>query len=1073
MAAVPPKDADADAEQQDAPRTFAGYEIFSEIGRGGMGVVYKARDPHLKRTVALKVLLGAEHASKEEVARFYREAKSAARLHHPNIVPIHELRKHKGRHYYTMDYVDGQPLDELIADGELEPRERMEILEKVARGLDHAHAHGVIHRDLKPANIVIDSEGEPQVMDFGLAKLLVQGEDGASREGLTQSGVAMGTPHYMAPEQAAGLNRQVDARTDVYALGCIAYELLTGQPPFIDESSVEILRKQIEEDPPAPGKRGSKLTGDVETICLKCLEKDPDRRYASAGELADDLRRFLGGETVNARRASVAYVVKKKVLRNKLLFAVVTAGCALLMAATVWYVVSLRKERNRALTELDARKQLEHEKRQREHKVRLEAGKAVVTGLAALEESTRVGGDAEREKLLVEAQASFRRALFLTPKDAQAREGMRRASLRHFEMARIARNWRQAWEKLEQARQTGLRGEHYETHMRRLEEARTARERFVAGRVKALMADAAKLDREVPHEMALRELISLRGKLAVDGLVPYVRHAHPGCRELAVESLGWMGDLRAVKAILPYIQTNAPDGKDNPQAVQEAAIRALCQLAPPDAGVYKAIRVRIYQEPRALDSVLYKKVKIYFERYARKMAPVAGSGADDASRKREERAAALCAQGTRHYEARQLGEAISCFDRALETWPGFINAYLQRGNARAAKREFKGAIADYTAALKINPRWASAYLNRGEVKRASGDLDGALADLDTAAGLARGDAGTYSLRGYVKRLMGDVDGAIADFDRALKIDDNRVDVYNKRALAYRAKGHPDRALRDFNKAIELNPRVPEALANRGGLRAAMADFRGAISDYDGAIKLTPRNWRIWALRAIACHALNRGEEFQRSLAAAKKLHPRPATIAAYVKAQGARARSLAEGKQLKGKELTKAGDYFLRASYYYACAQWYEARQDFGKAILLDRSLGEKGGFTALANIAAVRNKHGEKLEAYQVWVKCFPKNPVALNAYAWELLTSKDEERRDAKKALELARKAAELTEQKSAAITDTLALALYENGKLKDALAAAEKAEALLPAGSNSFTRRQYRQKVAKYRKALAAAR
>ncbi len=437
--AVEPQ-ADADAGQQEAPRSFAGYEIFSEIGRGGMGVVYKARDPHLKRTVALKVLLGAEHASEEEVARFYREAKSAARLHHPNIVPIHEMRKHNGRHYYTMDYVDGRPLDELIAEGELEPRKRMEILERVARGLDHAHGHGVIHRDLKPGNIVIDSEGEPQVMDFGLAKLLAGSDEGAPRDGLSRSGVAMGTPHYMAPEQAAGLNREVDPRTDVYAMGCIMYELLTGQPPFTDESAVEILRKQVEEDPPAPGKLGSKLTGDVETIYLKCLEKDPDRRYASAGELADDLRRYLGGGAVSARRAGTAYVVRKRVLRSKPLFAVVTLACALLMAATVWYVVSLRKERNRALQELAASKRRE-------------------------------------------------------------------------------------------------------------------------------------------------------------------------------------GHVRAAEVLLPYIHATGPDGKANPQAVQEAAIRALCQLAPPDAKVYQAIRARIYQEPGVLNSPLYRKVGMHFERYTQKMAP--------------------------------------------------------------------------------------------------------------------------------------------------------------------------------------------------------------------------------------------------------------------------------------------------------------------------------------------------------------------------------------------------------------------------------------------------------------------
>ena len=603
---------------EDRPvRSFAGYEIIGEIGRGGMGVVYKARDPHLRRTVALKVLLGAEHASAEEVERFYREAKSAARLHHPNIVPIHELRMHKGRHYYTMDYVDGRPLDELIEEGELEPRERMVIMEKVARGLEHAHSHGVIHRDLKPANVVIDSEGEPQVMDFGLAKVLSGGEESGA-DGLTRSGVAMGTPHYMAPEQAAGLNRKVDSRTDVYALGCIMYELLTGRPPFTAESSMEILRQQLEEDPVPPGRRGSPLTGDAETICLKFLEKDPDRRYAGAGQLAEDLRRYLGGEAVAARRASVAYVVRKKVLRNKLLFAVVTSACALLVAATVWYVFSLRTERNRALRELDARKQLEHEKRQRRQQARLEAGREVVAGLAALEEEARAASPDDREKLLLDAQASFRRALFLTPEDSQAREGMRRASLRHFEMALASRRWRQAREKLEQARQTGLGGEACERNRSRLEEARAARERFVAQRIEALMKDAA-AQRSVPPEVALRELISLRGRLAVEKLLPYVGHAHPACRQLAAESLGWMGDRRAVGSLLRFIDRRTPDGASNPEAVQEAAIRAICRLAPPDRKVEEALRLRFNGERRSVDKDLYLRLRACLEQFSKKV----------------------------------------------------------------------------------------------------------------------------------------------------------------------------------------------------------------------------------------------------------------------------------------------------------------------------------------------------------------------------------------------------------------------------------------------------------------------
>ncbi len=283
---------------------FGEYELLEEIARGGMGVVYKARQIDLNRIVALKMILAGKLAGPEEVQRFHTEAKAAAQLHHPNIVAIYEVGEIGGQHFFSMEYVPGKTLAALTHDGALPGKVASAYLEDAAHGLHYAHQCGILHRDLKPANIMLDDKGRPKITDFGLAKVMPATNPGlklrASNE-VTKTGIVMGTPSYMAPEQAQGQTRDLTAACDVYGLGAVLYELITGRPPFKAESHLETILQVLNQDPVPPRLLNRNVDADLETICLKCLEKDPTHRYPDAESLAQDLRRYQDDEPITAR----------------------------------------------------------------------------------------------------------------------------------------------------------------------------------------------------------------------------------------------------------------------------------------------------------------------------------------------------------------------------------------------------------------------------------------------------------------------------------------------------------------------------------------------------------------------------------------------------------------------------------------------------------------------------------------------------------------------------------------------------------------------------------------------------
>ncbi|MHC5040432.1 MAG: protein kinase domain-containing protein, partial [Planctomycetota bacterium] len=405
------------------------YEIVKEIGRGGMGVVYKAVQPQLKRTVALKVLIAGEDASVEALTRFHHEAEAVAKLgHHPNIVPVYDIGQVQREspagatptspiHYIAMLFVDGKPLDRMIDDEDITPRRAAEITMKIAGALGHAHAHGILHRDVKPANILVTKEGEPQITDFGLAR------DVTSETRVTTTGTAMGTPVYMSPEQASGKTSEIDGQSDIYSLGAMLYELLTLCPPFDGASQAEVIFKVIFKEPKSVRRLNPGIHPELEAICLKAMEKEKRHRYETAEAMAEDLNRWLEGLPVKARPPGIVRKVWKRVRRNKPLFGIAAASFLAVCVAAGFGVHALLKAGEAR------RREAEREARQKEALTHLERGQK------ALEEADRYRFMHGVEVLAMQdtlrkAEKAFSEAIEIDAENAQAYFG--RARTRYF-----------------------------------------------------------------------------------------------------------------------------------------------------------------------------------------------------------------------------------------------------------------------------------------------------------------------------------------------------------------------------------------------------------------------------------------------------------------------------------------------------------------------------------------------------------------------------------------------------------------------------------------------------------------
>jgi tetratricopeptide (TPR) repeat protein/tRNA A-37 threonylcarbamoyl transferase component Bud32 len=758
----------------DLPR----YEVRERAGEGATALVYRAWDRELNRAVALKVLKQTAGLNEITRQRFRREAQAAAAVAHPNVVQVYDAGEHQGQLFLVMELVEGRLLSDLLIEGKTSRKDVVRIVERAARGVAAAHGKGVVHRDLKPGNILLDRAGEPKVGDFGLAHLV------DSTTELTRTGSTLGTPLYMAPEQVDARPGDITPRTDVYALGAILYEASTGYAPHSGQTVMEIYSKIVNQDPVRPRRLEPAIAGDLETIILKSLDKDPSRRYPDAGALADDLRRWLEGEPIRARPVGTARRLLRKAVRRREIVLPTATAVLLALALGAWVVGGGVHRRSKA----------------REHRDR--------------------GFRLEEEGRIEEARDAFLFALERDPSSAAAAEGLRRADAaiarRRQELAdreeaqRILENIRPALDRA--ARSFYDRQADPAEIRRRVEEARAAIEQacarapglapahFLAGRAWELLGwddRAAEAYRRTiglqrdhgPAHYHLGRLLLARAYLVGVGATPAERDARrPEAEKVAREAA----------------------------AAIESAVAAEAGLE--DALQREGARAMLAYTRRDFDEVL-RIAREGLERFKGK------EGVEELHW-----LAGLSSGGA---------EELSALDQAIALRPKYALALFSRAIARFPRGEFTEALADLGEALRAHPRLAEAWYNRGVVRSVLRDHEGAVADFDEALRIRPGDAGTLNNRGVAKANRGDIQGAIDDYDAALRADPRFADAYGNRGVARSRKGDLEGAIADFTKVIEADPKLAEPFYNRGIARSRKALHELAIADFSRAIEIRP------------------------------------------------------------------------------------------------------------------------------------------------------------------------------------------------------------------------------------------
>jgi len=791
--------------------TVPGYDILEELGRGGMGVVYKARHRRLQRLVALKMVLAGAHVGAVGLARFRTEAEAVAKLSHSNIVQIYETGEHEGRPFFSLEFVDGGSLDQRMGQSPTSPRAAAQLIETLARTMAVAHERGIIHRDLKPANILLANVGSqsslvrsrdvdssslpadhwsrntvPKIADFGLAK---QVDDDSSQ---TRSGTILGTPSYMAPEQAGGKNREVGPPADIYSLGAMLYELLVGRPPFKASNPIDTIRQVIEQDPIPPRQLEPRVPHDLETICLKCLEKDPVRRFASAVELADDLRRFVEGEPIHARPTPAWERAWKWGNRRKLLVAFYAVTAVALVGGVLfvcWHNVSLRGKLDMAIAE-------ERRSKQRE--------------MDALEERRLTLVQQEGQKLFDSARVAAAAADW-----SAARLDLEKALTTIRRETQLDALKASSWALLKQV----------ENELRVEADRRASRARFqsfVNLRDEAQFLGTLYTGMDLAANLQAART-AVQKALAVYGVVAG-QEARPAfdAYQSEAQTKEIMGDCSGLLLILAETEAQSASRRKPPENGQFLRTALSCL----EQARLLGAPARAYQLRRA------RYLSLLGEKALAAKAEIAAQGAalDDVLDH--------FLMADELYRREQFDAAIKEFDQVLERKPGHFWAQYLGALCLLRQQRPAEARALLSACLAERSDFVWLYLLRGFAQQELQAWSAAESDFQKAAQMHLDDNARYVLfvnRGVLRVRTDRIDDAISDLEAAIKLKPKAYQAFVNLAQAYRRQNKPGLALEALDRAVELEPGLAHVYRLRARLYLERKEPVPALANLDQAI----------------------------------------------------------------------------------------------------------------------------------------------------------------------------------------------------------------------------------------------